>query len=191
MADASRWRMLLALSVGALLFVATGCTGSDGGGAATAPSATSPPSSAPSGTSRPPATTVDPKTAALAAYRGYWADVVAASKTADFRSSRLDDHAHGQPVSAIRDHLRQLQQAGLIVRGDIGLAPSVVSLTSTTAKVRDCQDLTGFLKHDAKTGALRDQPSGNRYLAEATVTRIGSQWKVTQVAQAVSVCGKA
>jgi hypothetical protein len=127
----------------------------------------------------------------LAAYRGYWADVVAASLTADFRSPRLDDHALGQPVTAIRDHLRQLQQAGLVDRGDIGLAPRVVSVDSTTARIQDCQDLTHFLKYDATTGELRDQPSGNRYLAEATVTRIGSQWMVTRVAQAVSVCGRA
>src|SRR6266704_5697735 len=192
MAETARQRVLLVLAVMGLSLIAS-CTGTDGGsgGVASAPSATASTTSAPSATSRPPAAATDPKAAALAAYRAYWADVVAASQTADSRSPRLDDHARGQPVTAIRDHLRQLQQAGLVDRGDIGLAPRVISANSTTARIRDCQDLTGFLKHDAKTGELRDQPSGNRYLAEATVTRIGSQWKVTQVAQAVSVCGKA
>jgi len=142
-----------------------------------------------------PTTTVDPQTAAramvLAAYRAYWADVVAASHTADWQSSRLDDHAHGQPVQAVRNHLLLLRQQNLVARGDMRLAPKVVSLTASTAKVEDCQDLTGFLKHDAKTGALRDRPSGNRYLARATLTRTGRQWMVTQVAQAIAVCGKA
>jgi hypothetical protein len=183
---------MLAFAVVPLSLIAS-CTGraGDGGGVASAPSTTSATNNAPSGTSRAPAATTDPKTAALAAYRAYWADVVAASHTADSGSPRLDDHARGQPVTAIRDHLRQLQQAGLVDRGDIGLAPRVVSLDSTTARIQECQDLTGFLKHGARTGELRDQPSGNRYLAEATVTRIGGQWKVTKVAQAVSVCGKA
>jgi hypothetical protein len=191
MADTARWRRTLALAVVGIPLVAAGCTASDGGGgAASAPSGTSS-GTALSATTQSPVTTADPKAAALAAYRAFWADVVAASQTADFRSPRLDDHARGQPVSAIRDHLQQLQQAGLVDRGDIRLAPRVVSLTSTTAKIQDCQDLTHFLKHDARTGELRDQPSGNRYLAEATVSRISSQWKVTQVAQAVSVCGKA
>jgi hypothetical protein len=192
MAETARWRVMLVLAVVGLSLIAS-CTGTDGGGGgvASAPSTTSSTRTAPSATSRPSGATTDPKAAALSAYRAYWADVVAASQTADFRSSRLDDHARGQPVTAIRDHLRQLQQAGLVDRGDIILAPRVVSLNSTTAGIRDCQDLTGFLKHDAKTGELRDQPSGNRYLAEAMVTRIGSQWKVTQVAQAVSICGKA
>jgi hypothetical protein len=93
-------------------------------------------------------------------------------------------------VQAVRNHLLLLKQEGLVDRGDMRLAPKVVSLTASTAKLEDCQDLTGFLKHDAKTGALRDRPSGNRYLARATLTRTGGQWKVTQV-QAVAVCGKA
>ena len=190
MAETARQRATLVLAVMGLSLIAS-CTGADGGGGVvSAPSTPSASSSTPSGTTRPPATTTDLKAAALAAYRAFWADVVVASQTADARSPRLDDHARGQPVTAIRDHLRQLQQAGLVDRGDIRLAPRVVSITSTTARIRDCQDLTGFLKHDAKTGELRDQPSGNRYLAEATVTRVGSNWKVTQVAQAVSVCGK-
>ena len=191
MAETARQRAALVLAVMGLSLLAS-CSGADGGGGGVSgPSTTSATGSTRSTTTRQPAVTTDPRAAVLAAYRGYWADVVAASHTADFRSPRLDDHASGQPVTAIRDHLRQLQQAGLVDRGDIGLAPRVVSANSTTARIRDCQDLTGFLKYDAKTGGLRDQPSGNRYLAEATVTRIGSEWKVTQVAQAVSVCGKA
>ena len=191
MAETARRRATLVLAVMGLSLLAS-CSGAEGGGGpVSGPSTTSATGSTRSATTRQPAATTNPRAAVLAAYRGFWADVVAASHTADFRSPRLDDHARGQPVSAIRDHLRQLQQAGLVDRGDIGLAPRVVSANSATARIRDCQDLTGFLKYDAKTGELRDQPSGNRYLAEATVTRIGSEWKVTQVAQAVSVCGKA
>ena len=146
---------------------------------------------------RPPSppTTVDPKAAArmavLASYRAFWADVVAASHTADWRSSRLDDHARGQPVQAIRNHLLLMRQEGLVARGDMRLAPKVVSLTANTAKVEDCQDITGFLNHDAKTGALRDRPSGKRFLAKATLTLIDGRWLVTQAAQAIAVCGKA
>ena len=191
MAETARRRTTLVLAVMGLSLIAS-CTGADGGGGpVSAPSTTSATGSTGSATTRQPATTTDPRAAVLAVYRAFWADVVAASQTSDAQSSRLDDHARGQPVTATRDHLRQLHQAGLVAHGDMGLAPKLISLTATTARVQDCQDLTHFLKYDAKTGELRDQPSGNRYLAEATLTMIGSQWKVTQVAQAVSVCGKA
>jgi hypothetical protein len=180
------------LIVVALLVGLTGCQRASAD--RPVPPAPDPTQSAPTPPLSPP-TTVNPqaaaRTAALASYRAYWADVVAASHTADWRSPRLDDHARGQPVQAVRNHLLLLKQEGLVARGDMRLAPKVVSLTASTAKVEDCQDITGFLKHDAKTGALRDRPSGNRYLAKATLTRMGEHWLVTQAAQAVAVCGKA
>jgi hypothetical protein len=174
-----------------LLVVLGGCH-AEPGGQPPSPVATS---TRPTQSTAPPSTTIDPRAAVqaavVAAYRAYWADVVAASQTADWRSPRLDDHARGQPVQAARDHLLLLRQQGLVARGDMRLAPRVVLLLAGSAKIQDCQDLTGFLKHDAKTGALRDRPSGNRYLAQATLTRFGDQWKVTHVAQAVATCGKA
>lgn len=185
-----RQRLGVSLLLVALLMVLAGCQGASSDRPVPPASDPTQSTSAPS-----PSTTVDPQAAAraavVAAYRAYWADVVVASHTADWQSPRLDDHARGQPVQAVRNHLLLLKQEGLVGRGDMRLAPKVVSLTASTAKIEDCQDLTGFLKYDAKTGALRDRPSGNRYLAKATLTRIDGQWLVTQVAQAVAVCGKA
>ncbi len=180
------------LIVVALLVGLTGCQRASAD--RPVPPAAEPTQSAPT-PSLSSSTTIDPQAAAkaavLASYRAYWADVVAASQTADWQSPRLDDHARGQPVQATRNHLLLLRQQALVGRGDMRLAPKIVSLKANAAKIEDCQDLTGFLKHDAKTGALRDRPSGNRYMAKATLTRIDGQWLVTQVAQAVAVCGKA
>jgi hypothetical protein len=180
------------LSVVALLMGLAGCQRSSAD--RPGPPAPGPTQSAPT-PSLSPSTTADAqataKAAVLASYRAYWADVVAASHTADWQSARLDDHARGQPVQAVRNHLLLLKQEGLVARGDMRLAPRVVSLTASTAKVEDCQDITGFLNRDAKTGALRDRPSGKRFLARATLTRIDGRWLVTQAAQAIAVCGKA
>ena len=158
------------------------------------PPAPNPTQSTPTRPPSPPPT-ADPRaaarTAVLASYRGFWADVVAASQTADWQSPRLDDHARGQPLQAIRNHLLLMRQEGLVARGDMRLAPKLVSLTANMARVEDCQDITGFLNHDAKTGALRARPSGKRFLAKATLTLIDGRWLVTQAAQAIAVCGKA
>jgi len=177
-----------------LVLALAGCT--SGTGTSTSPTTTAAASGTATATTPPThAPTTNAQTAAkaavLAAYRAFWDDVVAVSQTADWRSPRIAAHAAGQAVTALRDSLRQLQQDGLVSHGYMKLDPKVVSLTATTAKVQDCQDITHFLNYDATTGALRDTPSGKRYLADATLTRIDGRWKVTQVAQAVAVCGKA
>jgi hypothetical protein len=48
------------------------------------------------------ATTEDPEAAVLAAYRAFWADVVAAGKTADWQSPRLTRHATGKVLARVR-----------------------------------------------------------------------------------------
>jgi hypothetical protein len=177
----------LLLAVG----VVAGCTSENRDAPATVPTSpvtSTPTTAAPTSTADPHAATV---AAVLAAYRGFWADVVVAGRSADWQSPHLADHAVGAPVTAVRDTLRQLRQAGLVARGTIRVAPTITSLAATTAKLSDCQDLTRFLKYDAKTGALRDKPSGKRYLAVATLSRLNGQWKITELAQAVRVCGNA
>ena len=162
----------------ALLGLLAGCSGSEGSDQVAV--ATTSPATAPAAT----ATTADPqaeqRAAVLAAYRAYWDDVVAAGRTADWRSPRLDDHATGEALAQTRATLRALARRGLVAKGTVSLRPKVLRLSGTTAVVYDCNSTSGFLAYDARTGQLRDRPSGQRNGKTVTLIREGGTWKVTK-----------
>jgi hypothetical protein len=163
-----RWRCVaLALII---VVSAAGCTGrargqDDGGG-------TSASSSGP--------TTTDQTNAVLAAYRAHWADVIEAGKTADWRSPLLDDHATGEVLKTVRDNYRRIQAEGEVVRGTVRLHPHVVSVRGSTAIIRDCNDVTDFLRYDAKTGAPREQRKTDIAQLDATLQLINGRWLVSK-----------
>jgi hypothetical protein len=153
------------------------------GGCDTADRSIPTPSSTNPAASRAPASTQPASQAAvLAAYRAYWNDVIAAGKTADWRSPRLADHATGQALQTVRDHYRQLRAEGLVDRGTVTLHPRVTALQDDIATIQDCTDTSKFLKYDAKTGALRDTAIPELDSIVITLKRIKGAWIVTQTA---------
>ena len=167
-AGTARRRWCCLALVLALIALAAGCTDrarsqSDGGSSSTGPT-----------------TTADPSGAILTAYRAHWADVIEAGKTADPRSPRLDDHATGEVLKTVRDNYRQLQADGEVVRGTVRLHPSVTSVSGSTATVRDCNDVTDFLRYDAKTGAPREQRKTDVAELEVTLRLINGHWLVSE-----------
>ncbi len=128
-----------------------------------------------------PTTTLDPAPAILAAYRAHWADVIEAGKTADWRSSRLDDHATGETLETVRDNYRKLQADGEVVRGTVRLHPRVTSVRGSTAIISDCNDATDFLRYDGKTGAPKEQRKTDIVEAEVTLRLIDGAWKVSSI----------
>jgi hypothetical protein len=70
--------------------------------------------------------------------------------------------------------------AGYVVRGTISVAPTVVSVTATTARVRDCYaDRTGLFRRS--DGRRLDANDPRRHKVLVTLVRAGGAWKVSAV----------
>jgi hypothetical protein len=167
------------LLLGAVL-VLSSCSG-DGdaeGAIATSTTGQVPTTAVATTTTRP--SEADTKAAVLAAYRAYWADVVAVGKTANWQSPRLAAHATGQALQRLRTHFRTMQAVGLIDLGAVKLSPKVTALRSRTAIIEDCIDVSGFLLHDAKTRQPREKPDPRPDDGVATLTLTADGWKVSK-----------
>lgn len=172
--------------------VLAGCT--SGTGTSTSPTtatlpraatATTPPTHAPTTNAQAAA-----KAAVLAAYRAFWADVVAASATSDAASPRLAQHATGAELAALRTRLAADKRAGRVARGAPRLLKTALAaLGPKSATVRDCMDSNRWLFYDAKTGALRDKPSGKLYAVTAGLVLDHDARKVATLEFQEAQCG--
>ena len=135
-------------------------------------------------------TTTAPSTAsvvsgeALAAYRGMWADMVVAARTADYQDPILAQHASGAALSVLVQGLYSYKQQGLVGMGTPVTHPTITSLTPaadpTQANVSDCFDDTHWLAYKATGGLANNVPGGHRQVS-AVVTDLDGIWKVTQL----------
>jgi hypothetical protein len=172
----------LALGLAAMLAACSSPARTDAGSATTSTQVASSTSSAPT------STTASAEAAVLAAYRAYWGDIIAAGKTADWRSPRLDDHATGAALAAVRGHYRALKTLGLVSRGTVKLDPRVAELRGTTALLEDCTDTSRFLRRDAKTGALRERPATEPTGSVMRFVLVDGTWKVARATRKAEVC---
>lgn len=174
----SRGSASLMLS-GVCAFALVACSGT---GAPSAP-ASGPVTAAPRptpGTSR--ADTA--KTDALAAYRGMWADFVAAGVTSDWQATRLGDHATGVALTNLSRGLYADRRNGLVTKGEPALDPAASSAEPATdptkVVVTDCGDSSMWLKYRSADGALADDSPGGRQSISAIVEKQSDEaWKVT------------
>lgn len=176
--------LLLVLALPVLPGCTSGGRSEDATAAATTTAATATTVTAPT------TTTAGPQSAVLTAYRAFWADVVAAGKTADWRSPRLAAHATGQALAEVRATYRALSARGLVARGTVDLRPTVLSVNGAKATLYDCNSTAAFLAYDAKTGALRDRSSGQRNGKTVTLTRQDGTWKVAKATTEAGRCTK-
>ncbi|MGH9153136.1 MAG: hypothetical protein ACRD03_12220 [Acidimicrobiales bacterium] len=125
---------------------------------------------------------VDPAgEAVLQGYRTYWDAYLRSADPMDPENTLLVEHASGPALEAVQKAFLALKSAGKVIRGDLDLAPRVVTVATDTATVRDCYgDATGVF--DAVTGARQDQPSGQRHLVTATLRLVTGTWKVERLA---------
>jgi hypothetical protein len=120
---------------------------------------------------------------ALAAYRGMWADFVAAGMTSDWQSPDLGQHATGVALTNLSRGLYADSANGLVTRGEPLLSPEVVSAEPAGDPVRvvvtDCGDSTNWLKY-REDGSLATAGPGGRRLINAVVERQSDgSWKVS------------
>lgn len=116
---------------------------------------------------------------AVAAYRAFWQDFLAAGDPIDPESPRLAEHATGEQLAAVRNSFLAVKAAGQVLRGGLNLAPRVVSAEAATVVISDCyDDGTGLYSPD---GVRQDKEDPRRHLITATVTLVDGAWKVANV----------
>jgi hypothetical protein len=117
---------------------------------------------------------------AVAAYRGFWQDFIAAGDPMNPEDPRLGTHATGDQLAAVRKSFLAAKAAGNVIRGTLDLAPKTVTVEATTVVVRDCYgDATGL--YSAATGARQDKETPGRQLVTATVVLADGVWKVSAI----------
>jgi hypothetical protein len=193
----ARWQRLpAAVSAGpwvlvfTVLLVLAACSGDGGVEGADATSTTGEGVTTTSALTATTATTEDQKAVVLAAYRAFWADVVAAGKTADWQSPRLARHATGKVLARVRGQFRALDSQGFVALGTIKVSPRVVRLAGEKATVQDCVDTSRFRRYDPKNKRWLDQLGGQPDGQRSTLTLDGQgNWKVAESVVAGTCAG--
>jgi hypothetical protein len=120
--------------------------------------------------------------AAIAAYRGMWKAVVAASAVPDPDAPDLRRYASGDALKLIVGKLVVDRDQGKVAKGDVVLNPTVTALQPpdkpTQATITDCVDDTNWLEYK-KSGELWNNEPGGKHHNTATVTLIDGVWKVS------------
>jgi hypothetical protein len=163
-----------------LIMPATACGG--GGGPAPAPPTPSATLHAPSteATSANPAVAARDK--ALAAYRGMWAAYEKAGETANPDDPELATYAADVALQTLTNGLRSVRDRGLVIKGDIVLAPAVTVVEPadrpTSIKITDCADDSKSLLYRKSGELYNDKPGGRRLIVATVKDTGGGVWKV-------------
>lgn len=164
---------MAALGVAALGISGAACSSEH---SSSSPSSSTTASTAPAETT----TTVAAGSDAVAAYRAFWEDFLAASDPMDPESPRLAEHATGEQLAAVRSSFLAAKAAGNVIRGTYDLAPRIVSAGADTVVISDCyDDQTGV--YSAANGARQEKDDPRRHLVTATVKYVDGVWKVAAV----------
>jgi hypothetical protein len=162
-------------------FALAACSGDSDATGAAATSTTATGATTTSTSTATTATTEDPEAEVVAAYRAFWADVVAAGKTADWQSPRLARHATGKVLTRVRGQFRALDSQGFVALGTIKVSPRIVRLAAKKATVQDCVDTSRFRRYDPKNKRWLDQLGGQPDGQRSTLTLDGQgNWKVAE-----------
>jgi hypothetical protein len=155
-----RWRSLVVLSLFAV--IGMGCTGPQHSAAPSLPHG--------------PA-----KTAALAAYRAWWSDYAAATRSfpVDPSTPRLELHMQTSELTKIQSQLAYMKTRQQYIKGPVvdTTRAEVTALTSNSATITDCYLDLSYLVNGV-TGSAENQPDMNRILARASLDLVNGQWKV-------------
>lgn len=153
--------------------------------AGSASSSTSSTSTKSTSTSSPPTTVAAPaapRDADLrAAVRAYWdvyldAGARAASLDPAALRARLGERATGDQLRQLVAFFTTNKNSGFVVRGELDLAPVVVTASASSAQVRDCyDDRTGLFRPD---GSRVDTDNPLRHRVLMTLVLEGAVWKV-------------
>lgn len=177
-------RSLRRTKAAVLLVVLTGC----GGGSPEAVSTGTPSPVVTTTPSTPtPTRPLTEAQAILAAYRGYWDELVIAGRTADFRRSALANYATDDLLRTTLETLRRHYEKQETIRGTVRLDPRVDRIDGATAIVKDCQNTGRWLVYDRNGRVVR--PGVERFdLVTAKLLRRDGVWKVSEKSTARGAC---
>ncbi|MEW1637553.1 hypothetical protein AB0469_26210 [Streptomyces sp. NPDC093801] len=93
--------------------------------------------------------------------------------------------ARGEALKHIQRNIAYFQGEGLVMKGRPVLSPKVQSVdldsAPPTARIRDCEDSTNYVKIDKFTGEFKfpgNPPTVDRYVAE----RVDGHWIISDLA---------
>ena len=175
----STHRPLLA-AVLATAMIAGGCSSSSGTSSSSKHMAKSGPA-----VTNPTTSTTSPETSIASAVRAFWdlyLELGARSGPFDQSATRtrLAERTSGDELQQLLIFFAANSTSGLVVRGEIDIAPHVVSIDGNDAQVRDCyDDRTGFYRVADGTRIDTDDPLRHQILM--TFVREGGVWKVSAI----------
>ncbi|MDI2127151.1 hypothetical protein [Yinghuangia seranimata] len=113
-------------------------------------------------------------------YKQMWAAMVQAASIPDPELPVLAKFASGEALRKLRYSLVVDLQYGFVTRGPLRIAPQSTAVSPGEVQVTDCLDDSQALKYKSD-GSLKDDIPGGRHQVEATVTRAGADWKVSDL----------
>ncbi len=181
------WAPLAALPLVAALLLA-GC-GADGRSSSATTSTAGNPATSTSQANATSSSQSPAEAAVLAGWEAFWADWIAVSATADYRSPRLAEHATGEALRRLRLQLLSYNREGLVARGKpVRTRTRVLAVDARKARVAECLDSSRWQAVDAETGKPSGTPSGKNRQVRAELTRTEGRWKVSELDIRESLC---
>ena len=176
----------LAVATAAALLVFPACSGSKNKTEpAVSTSSLLPQSSTSVPSTTPRSTTSAPSQQLVAAVRSFWdLYLQLGARTGPFNPNvtraRLGQRTTGRELTKLFGVFQGNAAAGYVVKGTIDVAPTVVSVSGTTARVRDCyDDHTGLYR--ISDGKRIDTEDPRRHNVLMTFSREGGAWKVSAI----------
>jgi hypothetical protein len=119
---------------------------------------------------------------ALRAYRGMWAAYEKAGERADPDEPDLPTYATGDALQTLTNGLRSVRERGLVIKGDIVLAPRVTAVEPAerpkSIEITDCADDSRSLLYRRSGELFNDRPGGRRLIVATVTDSGGGVWKV-------------
>lgn len=174
----------------ALALVLAGCSSDDDPPVAV-PS--SPPLSAPPGSGSPSTQSpTSPRDQVIAAYRGYWQAGRQAALVPIAQARKvLEPYSTSELVERQLTGIRQLQAKKQEPWGQVSIRVAAVEVTGATARLSDCQDVSGAGLADARTHQLIPGTRGGSKPAHLSVTLRhgqGARWRVSAIRPVEAPC---
>lgn len=138
-------------------------------------------------TTRPGPTTTSVNDGVEAAYRAFWDVYLLAADPMEPEHPALGEVATGEQLKQVRSAFLARKSAGEVIRGELDLKPSAITVDGDTATLTDCYlDRTGVYR--AQTGERVDKESGVRHLIRVRLVREGGAWKVAAITKESNGC---
>ena len=131
---------------------------------------------------RPRTTAADDATRAqvLAVYDGYQRAQMAALLTGDAEAVALAEFTAEPLLSQTRDSIRQMQEAGVVGKGEQRWSPRIVELRRSSATIEDCADISGWTVVSIENGDRVPPPpeQPEKFIVTSTARLLAGEWSI-------------